>query len=62
MKKRRPPHPFTPDSEAIHPPEWEELLKDVTIERDYHEIPYDPACLAALEPVDSPYLETDDSG
>lgn len=62
MKQPRQSRSFHPDSEAIHPPEWEELLKDVTIARDYHEIPYDPACLAALEPVDSPYSEMDDNG
>jgi len=45
---------FFPETEATQPPEWEELLKDVTIERDYHEIPYDPAYLAVMEQAENP--------
>ncbi len=36
------------DTDHGQPPEWEEKLKDVTIERDYHEAPWDPGILASI--------------
>ncbi|MBZ0257501.1 hypothetical protein K8I31_15650 [bacterium] len=36
------------DSDHGQPPVWEEKLKDITVERDYHEAPWDPSILACI--------------
>lgn len=36
------------DSDHGQPPQWEEQLKDITVERDYHEAPWDPGILASI--------------
>ncbi|MDP8246273.1 MAG: hypothetical protein P9L94_19475 [Candidatus Hinthialibacter antarcticus] len=36
------------DSDHGQPPAWEEKLKDITVERDYHEAPWDPGVLASI--------------
>jgi len=35
--------------QETQPPEWEAFLKDVTVERDYHEQPFDPGIIGKLK-------------